>query len=78
MPQMSKDETIRFRCDAELRRRFEEIAKAKRRTPADLARLVLEDFIATEENSLKETPAPVQNVAGNRTEIKPYGLIKRK
>lgn len=80
---MSKDDIIRFRCDSSLRERFESIAKEKRREPADLARIIFEDYIAAEENNvLKEkdsgsTGKAVVVPAGARAPIK-YGPIERK
>jgi antitoxin component of RelBE/YafQ-DinJ toxin-antitoxin module len=46
---MSKTGVIRFRCEAELKARFEAIAKLERRVPADLARLILEDYVVQKE-----------------------------
>jgi hypothetical protein len=65
---MSKDDIIRFRCEGELRARFEAVAKLERREPADLARLVLEDYIAAKEfaikgDSLRDAPPSSKNPA---------------
>lgn len=49
---MSFDDMIRFRCEGELKRRFEAIAAAERRDSADLARIVFEDFVAAKEKEI--------------------------
>ena len=42
---MSKNAVIRFRCEPSLKERFEALAALERRTPADLARIVIEDYV---------------------------------
>lgn len=59
---MSKNAVIRFRCDLSLKERFEALAALARRTPADLARIVIEDYVqAREQNAarlaLNDAPA---------------------
>jgi hypothetical protein len=62
---MAKDSEIKFRCDVDLRVRFERIAALERRNPADLGRIVFEDYVAAQEqhlglsgNALREVPPP--------------------
>ncbi len=50
--QMPKDSEIRFRCDNEMRLRFERIAAMERRNASDLGRLIFEDYVATQEIKL--------------------------
>lgn len=77
---MSKDDIIRFRCEGELRARFEAVAKLERREPADLARLVLEDYINAKEAAIQDKPAmgkAAPPVVGSRVPIK-YPPLRRK
>ena len=78
---MSKDDMIRFRCEGELRARFEAVAKLERREPADLARIVLEDYIAAKEAAIQDKSNPPLDrapaAAGFRGAIK-YPPIRRK
>jgi antitoxin component of RelBE/YafQ-DinJ toxin-antitoxin module len=48
---MSKDDYISTRIDAELKERFADIAKDKRRKPADLLRIVIEEYVAAEKKT---------------------------
>jgi hypothetical protein len=49
---MAKDAEIKFRCEEDLRARFERIASLERRAASDLGRIVFEDYIATREREL--------------------------
>jgi hypothetical protein len=53
-----KDDVIRFRCNADLKARFEAVAKLERRDPADLARIIFEDYIAAKTSQLNNSPDP--------------------
>lgn len=53
---MSKDDIIRFRCETDLKSRFEAVAKLERRDPSDLARIVLEDYVAAKESAIQGKP----------------------
>ena len=53
---MPLDEVIRFRVEAELKARFEKVAERLRRDPSDLARLVLEDFVKAQPDTLRDEP----------------------
>lgn len=62
---MAKDDEIKFRCEEDLRLRFERIAAMERRNPADLGRIVFEDYVSNQErkfglvgNSIRETGLP--------------------
>jgi hypothetical protein len=47
------DAEIKFRCNGDWRTRFEKLAKLERREVSDLARLVFEDYITSQENALE-------------------------
>lgn len=49
---MGKDEYIRFRCDPDLKTRFERVAALMRRNSSDLGRIVFEDYVAEQERQL--------------------------
>lgn len=48
---MSKNAVIRFRCELSLKERFEALAALERRTPADLARIIIEDYVQNREKN---------------------------
>ena len=64
---MAKDSEIKFRCDVDLRVRFERIAALERRNPADLGRIVFEDYVAAQERQL--------GLAGNASQESP--MVRR-
>lgn len=74
---MSKDSEIKFRCEEDLRARFERVALLERRSPADLARIIFEDYIADKERTLglvlRESASP-----GPARDAKPASYRKRK
>jgi hypothetical protein len=47
------DAEIKFRCQGDWRARFEALAKLERRDVSDLARLVFEDYITSQEKALE-------------------------
>lgn len=72
---MALDAEWKFRCEGDLKARFERVAAMRRRNPADLSRLVFEDFVSAEEQALglvlREDPprfrpnsSPGQSAAG--------------
>jgi hypothetical protein len=52
-----KDDVIRFRCDKELKARFEAVAKLERRDPADLARIIFEDYVNGKAAAIQDAPS---------------------
>jgi predicted transcriptional regulator len=58
----AKTNVFRFRCDDDFKERLAAVAKLERRDPSDLARLILEDYIADQEarltGTLHDGPAP--------------------
>ena len=65
---MSKDDIIRFRCEGDLKERFEALAKLERRKPSDLARIIVEDYCAEKENALHDRPAQVGGPNSDKVE----------
>lgn len=49
---VAKDSEIKFRCDGELRARFERLAILERRSESDLARIIFEDYVNQMESKL--------------------------
>lgn len=84
---MSKNAVIRFRCDLSLKERFEALAALERRTPADLARIVIEDYVQSREESvtrmaLNDAPASTSHhqdiAAGAAGKLAKYSQRKKK
>lgn len=49
---MAYDSEIKFRCDSDLRARFERIATLERRDPSDLGRIIFEDYVTAQERAM--------------------------
>jgi predicted DNA-binding protein len=86
-PQMSKNAVIRFRCEPSLKERFEALAALERRTPADLARIVIEDYVQSREEdvarlALNDAPSPASHrqdtTAGAAGKLAKYSQRKKK
>jgi len=60
---MKKNTVFRFRCESDLKQRFEAIARAERRDFADHARLVFSDYIDSKEAELGAQTGPAANPA---------------
>lgn len=52
---VSKESHIIIRCEPELRQRLQRLATLERRNLSDLARIVFEDYIATQERAMNLT-----------------------
>lgn len=82
-PRMSKNAVIRFRCDLSLKERFEALAALERRTPADLARIVIEDYVkGREQNAARlafnDAPGPAPRRQDAVGKIAKYPKRKKK
>lgn len=56
------DSHLRFRCSREDKAKFIKIAKELRRKPSDLARIILEDYVAAKERALGLPPLTPQEI----------------
>jgi hypothetical protein len=76
---MSKEEVIRFRCDTDMRLRFQRVAAMLRRDEPDLARLWFEDMILAEEQRLGLilNPSTLRDGPNSRTTALPLDTARR-
>ena len=67
---MSLDDLIRIRCDHRLKNKLEKLAAADRRELSQMVRVILEDYVAAQEQMALKEASPEYKVQGHKKTVR--------